>query len=559
MKKQIISVFISLAVLNGTCYADLGISQKSSSGECEISGQLSKPDMSVAFEILQQGMTEDALKDIDYTDAEDTDRGLAAAFTLKTDENGRVSRKFIMPETSGDYTFRWRASDGTSGSGSFRYTDAADTADFVSKVNSANSAVELYALLESEALLAILDTEYYQLLPENGQTYALSYLVDKKFEDFEQLSEAFLSGVLEAVLKYKPSGEIVVSALEAYENLTSAAQAECYEKYRAMDESKKAAFGDIIVKNKDIDSIDTYNSHFDEMVIIAYVSDSEWTELEEPITQYSSILGISLQKYNELRNKSSVLKSLSGKKYYSAQEFAEAFDKAVEAAGNTGNTGGGQGGSGSGGTSGGGGVIIANEEKPVSTVPPVSVDQTDEPFDDIGGVPWAKEAIEGLQKAGIVNGKTERGFFPNDPITREEFLKLIVEGLGLTDDSAQCGFDDVPQDSWYYKYVAAGVEKGIVNGISEKSFGAGSNISRQDMAVMTVRALDYLKIELKPESEPVEFDDGISEYAVQAVRTLQTAGIINGVGGTSFAPYNSATRAEAAKVVYGVLKSTGRL
>ena len=68
-------------------------------------------------------------------------------------------------------------------------------------------------------------------------------------------------------------------------------------------------------------------------------------------------------------------------------------------------------------------------------------------------------------------------------------------------------FEDVPEYQWYYKYAASGVRKGIVNGISKTRFGTGSSISRQDMAVMTVRALDYLGIDLAASVEPIEFTE----------------------------------------------------
>ena len=44
--------------------------------------------------------------------------------------------------------------------------------------------------------------------------------------------------------------------------------------------------------------------------------------------------------------------------------------------------------------------------------------------------------------------------------------------------------------------------------------------------------------------------DSIAEYAAEAVDTLQQAGIINGMEDGSFAPAATATRAQAAKILY---------
>ena len=44
--------------------------------------------------------------------------------------------------------------------------------------------------------------------------------------------------------------------------------------------------------------------------------------------------------------------------------------------------------------------------------------------------------------------------------------------------------EDVKEDAWYY--IAQNL--GVVQGIGDNKFGIGSNITRQDMAVMAYRA-----------------------------------------------------------------------
>ena len=44
-----------------------------------------------------------------------------------------------------------------------------------------------------------------------------------------------------------------------------------------------------------------------------------------------------------------------------------------------------------------------------------------------------------------------------------------------------------------------------------------------------------------------------SVYAVDAVSALYNLGVINGMSDSEFAPLKNATRAEAAKIVYGIL------
>ncbi|MNO06377.1 hypothetical protein D3C81_2281310 [compost metagenome] len=46
----------------------------------------------------------------------------------------------------------------------------------------------------------------------------------------------------------------------------------------------------------------------------------------------------------------------------------------------------------------------------------------------------------------------------------------------------------------------------------------------------------------------------VSSWAVEAVTALQQAGILTGKGGNKFDPQGGATRAEAAKILTGILQ-----
>ena len=49
-------------------------------------------------------------------------------------------------------------------------------------------------------------------------------------------------------------------------------------------------------------------------------------------------------------------------------------------------------------------------------------------------------------------------------------------------------------------------------------------------------------------------DEMISDYAKDAVYALRGAGVIKGVSDLEFAPLANATRAQAAKMIYGLLE-----
>ena len=117
-------------------------------------------------------------------------------------------------------------------------------------------------------------------------------------------------------------------------------------------------------------------------------------------------------------------------------------------------------------------------------------------------------------------------------------------------------FADVA-DMWYKPYVLKAKSFGIVNGISDTEFGIGSNITRQDMAVMISRTIKKLGIETEKTDVNAFADDGkVSDYAKESVLFMKSIGLIEG-NNNEFRPIDNLTRAEASKVIYELLQYVG--
>lgn len=223
--------------------------------------------------------------------------------------------------------------------------------------------------------------------------------------------------------------------------------------------------------------------------------------------------------------------------------------------------------SGGSGSSGGGGGAVNNvfavktdNEGTEPSVPQPTPIEKPKKFYDLSTVPWAEEAINALAELGIVSGKEEHLFVPNDHVTREEFVKLLVSALRLESEAAGEKFNDVGQEMWYSEPLRIASALGVVNGVSEQIFGIGESITRQDIAVMAMRTLTAGGVQL-PDSDSRQFadDSEIADYADEAVYRLSAAGIISGTDENCFAPRQSATRAEAAKIIYGIYKYSERI
>ena len=214
------------------------------------------------------------------------------------------------------------------------------------------------------------------------------------------------------------------------------------------------------------------------------------------------------------------------------------------------NTGGGNSGIGGGGNSGSGN----GSGNPTNTAPPID-NNPDQKFDDVPDSHWAAKDIEELVKLGAINGKSDNIFEPEADITRAEFVKILVNALGLKADVSSNNFRDVSENDWYYDSVMIASTLGIVNGVAEDEFAPHQNITREQMAAMLYRTLTVMEVEIENVSDnPFRDFDEISEFARQAVLSLQNISIINGVTEDTFAPKDYATRAQAAALINRLYK-----
>jgi hypothetical protein len=78
---------------------------------------------------------------------------------------------------------------------------------------------------------------------------------------------------------------------------------------------------------------------------------------------------------------------------------------------------------------------------------------TSSSFSDVPSGAWYCAAVSTLANAGVIDGYTNGTFGPNKPITRAEFIKLVVAMYGV-DDSATASYTDLKAGNWAYPYIA---------------------------------------------------------------------------------------------------------
>lgn len=325
------------------------------------------------------------------------------------------------------------------------------------------------------------------------------------------------------------------------------------EEYSAKTNEEKAYISKYIFQNKDYNSVADMQTAYNQACALWIVNNVRVDYVENTLEKYADLLGLTSSseyiKYKAVSVKNTVnttiVAKLKASKAESESSLISVIGQAVTAYNESQSTD-----SSSSGFSGGGGGG-SNSGSYSSYAIPSS--QGGYAFNDLEQAPWAAAAIEKLKEKNIVSGDENGNFRPNDPLKREEFIKMIVDLRGIYDETAECDFSDVKKGKWYYPYIASAYKNGLVSGISDDIAGVGELLTRQDMVVMAKRAAEGFR-ELTYTRDMIEFSDydSIADYAKDAVEIMYRANIVNGEGENKFNPEGTATRAQGALIIYNI-------
>ena len=173
-------------------------------------------------------------------------------------------------------------------------------------------------------------------------------------------------------------------------------------------------------------------------------------------------------------------------------------------------------------------------------------------FSDTSGH-WAQADIQKAQTYGLMEGYPDGRFGVGDEITRAEFVTILCrmfdwEMISPTSPS----YIDCGTEEWYYSAVETARAHDVMEGAG--AFRPLDYISREEMAVMLVRALGYDTLAGDLSTLSLPFTDVKTNTGYIAI--AYDIGMIRGVAGPNgqlkFLPTHSATREEAAAMLVRV-------
>ena len=168
-------------------------------------------------------------------------------------------------------------------------------------------------------------------------------------------------------------------------------------------------------------------------------------------------------------------------------------------------------------------------------------------FTDVPANHWAAGDIQRCVELGFFRGESATRFGLGQPMTRAAFTVALSRFFGWeTTARTQSVYTDVPANAWYAGAVQAAYAHGAVTS-QRTEFRPNDPITREELAVMLVRALGYGTIAGLAQDLPCAFQDVTTNAGY--ITMAYDLDLTKGVSATSFAPSRAALREQVAVIL----------
>ncbi|MBK5486691.1 S-layer homology domain-containing protein [Bacillus sp. TH17] len=112
-------------------------------------------------------------------------------------------------------------------------------------------------------------------------------------------------------------------------------------------------------------------------------------------------------------------------------------------------------------------------------------------------------------------------------------------------------FKDVPKGHWSFEAIHTLAGWGIINGYGDGKFGFGDDVTREQVAALIYRTIDFSEVFEEGDvlENPYKDINENSTIFIEEILVLTEVGILKGDGTGNFRPKDTLTRAEMAQVL----------
>jgi len=161
-----------------------------------------------------------------------------------------------------------------------------------------------------------------------------------------------------------------------------------------------------------------------------------------------------------------------------------------------------------------------------------------EPYDVQGTI--YEDAVNKLLALGVVTGRGDGKYAPEESITRKEFAAMIVRVTGHDSDVKYLKylqpFPDVAPGQWFTGYVAAAKAYGFIKGNADGTFSPDAPVKGSETLAVLLRALGYN-------------DNLPSEWPYNYILKANALGMLDGVEFSAYGPVNRGVVAQLTSAI----------
>lgn len=205
------------------------------------------------------------------------------------------------------------------------------------------------------------------------------------------------------------------------------------------------------------------------------------------------------------------------------------------------------------------GAGLVNAKKAVEAVASEDGGATENtvlPYGDVKESDWYYESVAYMYNKGIMTGLKPTVFGPTGKVSRAQFATILYRISGANSVKYSSKFPDVPKGQFYTDAVMWAASEGIIKGYENGYFGPGDLITREQMAVLLYRYVQYLGGDVSNKNSLEHFPDSrfVSGFALEAMQWANANGVIMGNADSTLAPRAYADRASCATMMMRFMK-----
>lgn len=166
------------------------------------------------------------------------------------------------------------------------------------------------------------------------------------------------------------------------------------------------------------------------------------------------------------------------------------------------------------------------------------------------------DTTAGVVKPAYIQGYPDQTFRPNNSITRAEMASLLYRLQASAPNATTSGtgsYSDVSSTFWAHQAIASMQSTGLMKGLTNGKFAPAQPITRAEMAAIVSRWQGLT-------GTGSSFANDINDHwAVNDIKRVTTAGLMQGVSPSSFQPDQPLTRAQAVTILNKILEKSANL